>query len=168
LKDFQPLSDDESGRTMLGLPADDDSLWGADPRIGRRQPPAAPVRDLDAELEEPADPEKDELPPTEPRGVDGPPDDPDPLMDSAFDLGEPLPPVGRRAPDSPLPAASEQNAPTVPRDFPEGTDSTGRNVDITLQLEGVDPELLRVLQSLLGQRFDLRALAVVLKAISIL
>jgi len=169
LKDFQPLADDESDRTMLGLAEDDDSVWDTDPRTGRKPSQAAPVRNLDAELEGPEAPEQDGLTPTEPHGLDDPPDDPDPLMTSAFDLGEPLPPVGLKALDSlPHPGASEQSAQTVPRNALEGTASTGRNVEITLQLDGVDPELLRVLQTLLGERFDLRALSVLLKAISIL
>jgi hypothetical protein len=168
LKDFQPLADGESGRTMLGLAEDDDSLWDTDPRTGRKPSPAVSVRNLDAEFEGPEAPEKDGLTPTEPRGLGDPPDDPDPLMTSAFDLGEPLPPVGLEAPESPHPGASEQSAPAVPRNVLEGTASTGRNVEITLRLEGVDPELLRVLQTLLGERFDLRALSVLLKAISIL
>jgi hypothetical protein len=42
-----------------------------------------------------------------------------------------------------------------------------RSVEITLQLDGVDPELLRTLQGLLGQRFDLSALSLFLKALSI-
>lgn len=167
LKDFHPLTNDESGRTMLGLAEDDDSLWGTDPKTGRKPSPAAPVRNLDAEIEEPEALEKEGLTPTEPRSSGDPPDDPDPLMVSAFDLGEPLPPVGLKASEAPHPGVDEQNVPTVPRSVLEGTDPTRRSVEIILQLDGVDPELLRVLQTLLGERFDLRALSVLLKAISI-
>jgi hypothetical protein len=172
LKDFHPLADDAGDRTMLGLAEDDDPLWDTDPRTGRRPVPATPVRNLDAEIEGPDALEKDELPPTgppptEPRSPGDPPNDPDPLMASAFDLGEPLPPVGIKTPDSPHLGANEHSAPTVPRDVFEGTAPARRSVEITLQLDGVDPELLRVLQTLLGERFDLRALSVLLKAISI-
>ena len=172
LKDFHPLADGEGDRTMLGLAEDDDPVWDSDPRTGRKPAPAAPVRNLDAELEGPYAREKDEPPPTgppptEPRTPSDPPDDPDPLMASAFDLGEPLPPVGLKATDSPHPDANEYSAPTTPRDLLEGAAPARRSVEITLQLDGVDPELLRVLQTLLGERFDIRALSMLLKAISI-
>jgi len=172
LKDFHPLADSEGDRTMLGLAEDDDPVWDTDPRTGRKPAPAAAVRNLDAEIEGPGAHEKDEPPPTGPpttvpRTPSDPPDDPDPLMASAFDLGEPLPPVGLKTPDSPHPGANEYSAPTVPRDVFEGAAPARRSVEVTLQLDGVDPELLRVLQALLGERFDLRALSVLLKAISI-
>jgi hypothetical protein len=172
LRDFHPLAADGGDRTMLGLAEDDDPLWGTDPRTAPALAPAAPVRDLDAELECPDATEKDEPPavhppPTEPQRPGDLRDDRDPLMASAFDLGEPLPPVGLGILDPPHPGENEQRAPTVPRSVLEGATPARRNVEITLQLEGVDPELLRVLQSLLGERLNLRALSVLLKAISI-
>jgi predicted component of type VI protein secretion system len=170
LKDFHPLADGEGDRTMLGLEDGDDSIWDTDPRTGRKPASAAPVRNLDAELAAP-DPQDGSAPagppPTEPRFSGEAPDDPDPLMASAFDLGEPLPPVGRRVADSPHPGANEFSAPTTPRGISEGADAPRRSVEITLRLDGVDPELLRLLQSLLGERFDTRALSVLLKAIAI-
>jgi hypothetical protein len=164
LKDFHPLADGEGDRTMLGLAEDDDSVWDTDPRTGRK---SAPVRNLDAELDGPEARGGDEPPPTDPSSASDSPDDPDPLMDSAFDLGQPLPPVGLRASDSPHPSADECSAPTTPRDMFEGANPERRSVEITLQLDGVDPELLRLLQTLLGERFDTRALSLLLKAIKI-
>jgi hypothetical protein len=164
LKDFHPLADGAGDRTMLGLAEDDDSVWDTDPRTGRK---SAPVRNLDAELDGPEARGGDEPPPTDPSSASDPPDDPDPLMDSAFDLGQPLPPVGLTASDSPHPSADEYSAPTTPRDMVEGASPARRSVEITLQLDGVDPELLRLLQTLLGERFDTRALSLLLKAISI-
>ena len=101
------------------------------------------------------------LPLEEPAGEAKPP------VREAFDLGEPLPPVGLKVSEAPHPGANEQSVPTAPRNALEGAAPTRRSVEITLQLDGVDPELLRVLQTLLGERFDLRALSVLLKAISI-
>jgi hypothetical protein len=170
LKDFHPLAESDSGRTMLGLAEDDDSVWNTDPRTGRKPVPSAPVRNLDAELEGPDphdEPPPTGPPPTEPRTPSAPPDDPDPLMASAFDLGEPLPPVGVKTGDSPHPGANEFSAPTTPRGILEGADPARRSIEITLHIDGVDPELLRLLQSLLGERFDTRALSVLLKAITI-
>jgi hypothetical protein len=170
LKDFHALADGVGDRTMLGLPEDDDPVWYTDPRTGRK--PAAPVRNLDAEIGGMGARAQDEQPrtgppPTEPRIPSEPSDDPDPLMASAFDLGEPLPPVGLKAAVSRHPGANEYGAPTQPRDILEGSSPARRSIDITLQLDGVDPELLRVLQTLLGRRFDIRALSMLLKAISI-
>jgi len=165
LKDFHPLADGVGDRTMLGLPEDDDPVWGPGPKTGRK--PAAAVRNLDAELEGPAEPSGTGPPPTEPRFPSDPPGDPDPLMASAFDLGEPLPPVGVKATGSQHPGENPYSAPTQPRNILDGASPARRSVEITLQLEGVDPELLRLLQTLLGQRFDIRALSILLKAISI-
>jgi hypothetical protein len=171
LKDFHPLANDESVRTMLGLAEDEEPLWNTDSKPGRT-PPTAPVRNLDAELDGPDALEMDELPPIEPpptapAPAKSLPEDPDPLMASAFDLGEPLPPVGLDAPETPRFGAGEQSAPTYANTPLEGAAPSHRSVEITLQIDGVDPDLLRVLQSLLGQRFDLRALSMLLKAITI-
>jgi hypothetical protein len=131
------------------------------------------VRDLDADLEDLEALPKDETPPvqpppTQPHPAQALPEEPDPLMDSALDLGLPLPPVGREVPELPNLGEGEVSAPTF-RNPPaaKGADPAARSVEITLQLDGVDPELLRVLQSLLGQRFDMRALSLLLKAIAI-
>jgi len=170
LNDIHPVDADESGRTMLGFAEAADPLWDTDP--GSRKRPATVVRDLDAEIEGPdalakEDPPPIQPPPTEPSSVRSLPEDPDPLMASAFDLGQPLPPVGHEARSALHPGADEQSAPTFLSSPVESAAPAGRSVEITLQLDGVDPELLRLLQSLLGQRFDLRALSMLLKAISI-
>jgi hypothetical protein len=171
LKDFHLVANNESGRTMLGLDENEDPLWDTDSKPGKT-PAAAAVRYLDAEIEGPDALEKDELPPiepppTEPSPARSLPEDPDPLMASAFDLGEPLPPVGREAPVDLRFGAGEQSAPTYANPPVEGVAPARRSAEITLQIDGVDPDLLRTLQSLLGQRFDLRALSMLLKAITI-
>lgn len=157
LRRFQPPSEDARGSTMLGLPPDDDGMWNVgSPSSGHPTPPPV-VRDLDDEL---GLPEKDDLPDF------GAPDDPDPLMASAFDLGQPLPPVGQAPAQVPgAPRSGEQSASTVPTYA--AVAQGGCSIELTLQLDGVAPELLRALQALLGQRFDLRALSVFLKALSI-
>lgn len=162
LRSFQPLPDDASGSTMLGLPTDGDALWSAAPRPAGSPTPQPVVRDLDDEL---GLSEKDDPP-----DVDGP-EDPDPLMASGFDLGPPLPPVGAApapAPGAPARDGAMSGAITAPR-FVErdaAPGASGASIEVTLQLDGVDPNLLRLLQSLLGQRLDLSALSVLLKALS--
>lgn len=156
LRGFQPLPEDASGSTMLGLPSDDDALWNAASRPGGAPRTPPPVRDLDDEL---AAPDKHDAP-----DFDDGLGDPDPLMASALDLGPPLPPVG------PAPAgagASGLSGAVTDPIFANRTEGGASSVEITLQLDGVDPNLLRALQSLLGQRFDLSALSVFLKALSI-
>lgn len=153
LRGHSPPPEDAGGSTMLGLPDDDDALWN----VGTRPTglPGAPpvVRNLDDEVD------KDEA------SDFGDLDEPDPLMASAFDLGPPLPPVGQSVPAAP--AAAEPGAITAPSGADAGGATSGSSVEITLQLDGVDPALLAALQSLLGRRFDLRALSVLLKGLSL-
>jgi pSer/pThr/pTyr-binding forkhead associated (FHA) protein len=158
LRGAQPLSEDAHDSTLLGLPADEDELWGPGPRADSQPATRPVVRDLDGEL---ALPEKDD-------SDFASPDDPDPLMASAFDLGEPLPPVGPAPGQAPgADRSAGHSAPTVPTYGSRADAPEGRSIELTLQLDGVAPELLRALQALLGQRFDLRALSLFLKALSI-
>jgi predicted component of type VI protein secretion system len=164
LRGALPNADDASGSTMLGLPGDDDSLWNAGSRPGGQPTPQPVVRDLDWELASADNPEKEDVLEI------GHPDDPDPLMASAFDLGAPLPPVGRSLPalpEAPQTSSGAQSEPTAPTFLNPSAAPEKRSVEIILQLDGVDPELLRTLQGLLGQRFDLSTLSLFLKALSI-
>jgi hypothetical protein len=164
LRGTLPNADDASGSTMLGLPGDDSWLCNAGSRPGDQPTPQPVVRDLDVELEPADELEKEDV------REFGHPDDPDPLMASAFDLGAPLPPVGRSlpaSPEAPQTRSGEQGEPTAPTFLNPSAAPEKRSVEITLQIDGVDPELLRTLQGLLGQRFDLSALSLFLKALSI-